>query len=243
VTAFDQLAAVYDDLWTGTTIGQLQRKAVWRHAAPAFARGDKVLELGCGTGEDALWLRRLGVQVTATDSSPAMVRMARLRGLDASVFRIEDAHQLDGPFDAVFSNFGAFNCVESVGDLCEPLARLIRPGGCLVLCVIGRFCLWETCWYLLHGRFRKAVRRWSGQASSSLGVNIRYPRCSAIQAALTPAFALSETFGIGALVPPSYVSGISTAVLESLARMENKIAGRRGVRALADHRLLIFRRL
>jgi SAM-dependent methyltransferase len=243
MTAFDHLAAAYDDLWTNTTVGQLQRTAVWRHAGPLFAAGDSVLELGCGTGEDALWLGRLGVQVTATDGSPAMVRRAQIQGVDARLLRIEDMGHLDGAFDGVFSNFGALNCVQSIAALCEPLAGLIRPGGHFVVCVMGRFCLWETCWYLLHGQFGKAARRWSGRASSSLGVDVYYPRCGEIERALSPAFVPTKCVGIGVLVPPSYVSGIPTGMLEGLACIDRRIEGWPVVRSFADHRLLMFRRL
>ncbi|MES1262526.1 MAG: methyltransferase domain-containing protein [Acidobacteriota bacterium] len=243
MNAFDRVAAVYDELWTNTTIGRLQRAAVWRQARPVFAAGDRVLELGCGTGEDALWLERQGVTVTPTDSSPAMVRMAWQRGVEARLLRIEDIGQVDGVYDGVFSNFGALNCVESIPALRGPLARLIRPGGHLALCIIGRFCLWETCWYLRRAEFRKARRRWGGRAYSRPGVDVFYPRCSRMQQALSPHFTLLATTGIGVLVPPSYVTGLSNRTLETLARIDARIAGWPGVRALADHRLLLFRRL
>ncbi|HZL57870.1 MAG TPA: methyltransferase domain-containing protein, partial [Bryobacteraceae bacterium] len=81
--AFDSLAAVYDDLWTNSTIGQLQRAAFWRHAGPLFRPGETVLDLGCGTGEDAALLRDRGIRTLAIDSSPEMVRVACERGIDA----------------------------------------------------------------------------------------------------------------------------------------------------------------
>ena len=54
--AFDRLAPRYDQLWTRSTVGHLQREAVWRHLAPLFKPGQTALDLGCGTGEDALHL-------------------------------------------------------------------------------------------------------------------------------------------------------------------------------------------
>ena len=53
------------------------RRAVWARCAARFAPGSRVLEMNCGTGEDALWLVHRGVQVFATDVSPAMLQVAQ----------------------------------------------------------------------------------------------------------------------------------------------------------------------
>ena len=82
---FDGAAADYDRSFTGTPLGGCLRRAVWRRLDACFAPGDRVLELGCGTGEDALRLVRRGVEVVATDAAPAMVEAAR-RKLAAAGF-------------------------------------------------------------------------------------------------------------------------------------------------------------
>ncbi len=97
-----------------------------------------------------------------------MVRIARGRGVDAHVCRIQNIGELTGVFDGGLSNFGALNCVESLRHLREPLAAMIKPGGWLVVCTMSRVCLWETLWHARHGQFRKAVRRWKGEAASSV---------------------------------------------------------------------------
>ncbi|NJN98346.1 MAG: class I SAM-dependent methyltransferase, partial [Anaerolineales bacterium] len=78
-TAFDAFAAAYDDDFTHSLLGQLLRPRVWDILAQHFSAGQHVLELTCGTGEDALWLTRRGVHVTATDGSAAMVRQAEAK--------------------------------------------------------------------------------------------------------------------------------------------------------------------
>ena len=242
-SVFDRLADRYDDLWTNTTAGRLQREAVWRYLARRFRAGDRILDLGCGTGEDALHLDRAGVGVSAYDASPGMVRVARQRGVAADVLALEDLDRLDGVgvFDGALSNFGAMNCCANPDRLRAPLARLIRPGGFLALCVIGRFCLWETVHFLRRGDLRKADRRWSGSsASAALGLRVFYPTVRRISAALQPCFTLVQSVGIGVFVPPSYVHGVSNEVLERCAAADRRVAHLPGVRALSDHRLLIF---
>ncbi len=79
VQAFDSLAARYDDLFTRSMIGRAQRGAVWKVLTETFKPGDHILEINCGTGEDALFLARNGISVVACDASEQMIRTARQR--------------------------------------------------------------------------------------------------------------------------------------------------------------------
>jgi ubiquinone/menaquinone biosynthesis C-methylase UbiE len=240
VSVFDRLAGDYDRLWSRSTIGQLQREAVWRHVGSLFRPGETVLDLGCGTGEDALRLMEAGVRVRGIDASGEMVRIARDRGVEAETVSIENCGALDGSFDAVLSNFGALNCVEDLEALHEPLALLIRPGGYLVICIIGRFCIWETAWALLRGQTAKAFRRWRGSAMSSLGIRIFYPSRKRLEAAFRPGFKLLDWRGIGLAVPPSYVTGLPDSALGKLEAIDRQVAHWPLLRGLSDHRLFVF---
>jgi ubiquinone/menaquinone biosynthesis C-methylase UbiE len=107
---------------------------------PLFESGDVLLDLGCGTGEDAVHFIRHGISVRAIDASPEMVRIARRRGVGASVLSIKELNRVQGCFDGVISNFGALNCVGDLDAIRRPLARLIRPSGHLAVCIVGQFC-------------------------------------------------------------------------------------------------------
>jgi len=238
--AFDQLASQYDRLWTRSPVGRLQREAVWRHIDGLFKPGQSALDLGCGTGEDALRLMQYGLRVRAIDASAEMVRIARDRGVDAEILSIENCGLLDESFHAVLSNFGALNCVEDLESLREPLARLVRPGGYLAICVIGRFCVWETAWALLHRQPAKAFRRWSKSVLSSLGIRVFYPSRKRLEAAFHPRFRLVSWCGVGLAVPPSYVNGLSTRVLQKLDALDRRAAHWPVLRGLSDHRLFVF---
>lgn len=238
--AFDRVAPEYDRLWTCSAVGHLQREAVWRHIGALFEPGQTVLDLGCGTGEDALRLMEDGLRVRAIDASGEMVRIARDRGVDAQIRAIDDCGQLDGSFDAVLSNFGALNCVEDIESLHQSLARLVRPGGIMAICVIGQFCAWETAWALLHRQPAKAFRRWRKSAMSSLGIRVFYPSRKRLAAAFSPAFTLVDWCGIGLCVPPSYVTGLSDGFLQKLDAIDRRIAHWPLLRALSDHRLSVF---
>jgi SAM-dependent methyltransferase len=239
--AFDTLAARYDELWSRSPVGLHQRSAVWRHIDPLFEPGETILDIGCGTGEDALHFIDAGLEVRAVDVSPEMVAIARARGVQATVMTAEDLDGMQGEFDGVISNFGVLNCVAGLSTIGQSLARLIRPGGYLAICILGPFCLWETAWYLLHGCPGKAFRRWKGEHySSSLGIRVSYPGVRQLQKELHPHFELDRWCGIGFAVPPSYVRGLSPKSVTLLSSIDWRLAHVPALRALADHRLFLF---
>jgi SAM-dependent methyltransferase len=243
---FERLAERYDELWTDTAIGRAQRNAVWRVTDKLFHAGDRVLDIGCGTGEDAAHLAARGVSVYAVDASPAMVEKASARGVAAGVTRAEDLGKVAGetacpttwhrqggagiqparPFDGALSNFGALNCVENLAPVAQAIADLVRPGGYVAICTIGRFCAWEMLYY------KKAFRRLPGRSG-----DVYYPTVRQLRADFAPHFELLHWTGIGMLVPPSYVK-LPARVVNLLAKIDRLPF----LRACADHRLLIFER-
>ncbi|SNT58900.1 Methyltransferase domain-containing protein [Asanoa hainanensis] len=70
--------------------------------------GPRVLDLGCGTGELALALARLGLDVTGVDISPVAIDLARAKAADAGLaihFEVDDATSLPAAeFDAIFDS-------------------------------------------------------------------------------------------------------------------------------------------
>jgi ubiquinone/menaquinone biosynthesis C-methylase UbiE len=241
--AFDAIAENYDAVWTTTPTGRVQREAVWRWVDPLFFAGDCILDVGCGTGADALHFEQRGVSVHGVDASAAMVRIARAKGVKAEQLTVDNLDRLTETYDGAISNFGVLNCVERLDRTGANLRRLIRFRGLLAICVMGPFCLWETCHFLRRGNLRTACRRWMGTAvPSSLGVCVEYPSIRKITAAFN-GFRLLSWHGIGLFAPPSYVKDVSASSIEHLATVDRQVAHWPGLRMLCDHRLLIFERL
>ncbi len=257
-SAFDALAPAYDAAWTDGVVGRLQREPVWRELRRAFRAGDHVLELGCGTGADAVYLARTGVKVHALDVSVGMLRAARQKvekeGLSGKVTlerrAVETLAGLEGSgqFDGAFSNFGVFNCVRDLGSLGSELAALLRPGGKLIACFIGRFCAWETAWHLLHGRVNKALRRLHARGIEASPIpghrfTIYYPSIRKVQKALQPEFILRSHRSVGLLVPPSAMEPWAKSRRRLLGRMavlDRSLCGWPVLRGMGDHRLAVF---
>lgn len=65
--------------------------------------GKRVLDLGCGSGEHALYLQNLGCTVTAIDLSESMVQLAKEKGVAAEVMDIENLTFPPNSFDGIWS--------------------------------------------------------------------------------------------------------------------------------------------
>jgi SAM-dependent methyltransferase len=241
---FDMLAERYDTLWSDSAIGRKQRAAVWCWVDPLFQSGDRILDMGCGTGTDAEHFMARGIEVCGVDASTEMVRVARARGVPARKLAIEAIEELSDRFDGALSNFGALNCVSNLEPVARALGRLIRPHGYVAICLAGRCCAWEALHYLRRFRPEKAFRRWNpAGARASIGVRVYYPSVRCLVRAFQRDFRLIRWCGIGLCVPPSYVSGISEQAMERLAAADHRLAHVPVLRALADHRLLVFQRI
>jgi ubiquinone/menaquinone biosynthesis C-methylase UbiE len=207
----------YAQAFTDTFVGKMWRDAVWRELDTGFEPGARVLELNCGTGIDAIHLAHSGISVLACDISSRMIELARQRAAATSVsglldFRVLPTEQLatlesEAAFDGAFSNFSGLNCVQDLIEVRRNLARLLKPGSRVFLCMLGKFAPWEKLWYLAHADWKNAFRTFqSSRETSAQGeVKVQYPSRKKIVELFEPEFTLRKWKGIGIAVPPSYM--------------------------------------
>lgn len=146
MTRFNDVA---DDLRAAYTYGVETRdrseKSGWKlteraafldrlHAAGARS----LIEIGAGTGQDSRYFQDNGLDVLATDLTPAMVEACAAKGLTAQVMNLLNPGLPAASFDAAY----AMNCLLHVPDADLPTALqsirgLLRPGGLFYAGVYG----------------------------------------------------------------------------------------------------------
>ncbi len=184
-----------------------------------FRPGARVLNLGCGTGDDALPLAAQGVSVLGFDLSPAAVQQARRRALAAGVgsrarFEVRLGHAQrveDGVFDGAFSGLGALERSD-LPALGRALSAALRTDAPVLLSVAAP---------------RPAVARYGAREID--------------ERSLGPDFAWSGGFGLGIVVPGEPRDGWPTRRPQAfavLAAMEGLVRAWPVLRDLGDHLVL-----
>ncbi|WP_099901788.1 demethylmenaquinone methyltransferase [Streptomyces sp. TLI_171] len=132
---FDDVAAKYDRTNDVLSLGQAR---LWRRAvadAVGAVAGQRILDLGAGTGTSSLPFLEAGADVVPCDFSLGMLTEGKSRHPELAL-TAGDATRLpfaDDSFDAVTISFALRNVQEHEVAMRE-LLRVTKPGGKLVIC-------------------------------------------------------------------------------------------------------------
>jgi len=224
--------------WRASGLGaiteQLQRGMIL--SLLGDVKGRRVLDVGCGDGDLAVELRRRGAIVTGIDASPEMIEAAKARakreGLEID-FQVGAAARI--PFAAE-----RFDTVVAVTILCfvanaapvfQEIARVLGPGGFLVIGELGKWSLWAAgrrmrAWLgsplWRRGRFRtphelQRLAGGAGLAAEPVHGAIYYPRWQRAARILAP---YDAAFGRLTTLGAAFLALSATKRSKSLTRKE-----------------------
>jgi SAM-dependent methyltransferase len=245
--SFDSQAGTYDQAFGRSPTGRLFRFHLTERVMSETRPPARVLDVGCGTGDDAIWLAANGYSVHGVDASPGMIETAKAKAAiskSTATFASVSVQELSarcGGFDVVMSNFGALNCVP-LSTWTGILPGLLAPSGRGHVVLMGRRPLPES------------VRR--GFATSNRGevaevrvgssmMRVEYPSIAAVRKALSTSASVTRTEALGCLVPGPGYQGFTErhAILVGILAMGECIV-RLGpfFKGRGDHTLFEFQR-
>lgn len=257
--AFGGQSAVFDEIYGDDTIIAYKRERVRRHVLKRINPGGSILELNCGTGEDAVFFAGKGYKVHATDISAGMLyqlvqkigkhKMNKKVSFELCSYTNLADLKNKGPFDLIFSNFAGLNCTGELDRVLASLPQLLHPGGIITFVVLPKFCLWETS-LIFKGKFRTAFRRFFSRRGRKARVEGTFFKCwyynpSYITQKLKKEFDLVGLEGLCTIVPPSYIEGFAEKYPKAfrfLKKWENKLKTKWPWRVMGDYYIISLRK-
>jgi ubiquinone/menaquinone biosynthesis C-methylase UbiE len=258
-SAFDEAAAVYDTDFTYSTTGRAQRKIVHEYLEKNLNNWKSlhVLELNCGTGEDAVYLASGGAEVLATDSSEKMLEVAgkkiKSAGLENKICikKIDIAElgylNFGRKFDLIFSNFGGLNCVDGnkLKELSGIFRTILKPHGRMIFIIMPPSTLWEISYFIFKRKFKEAFRR---RKKSGIEVKIKessvrayYYSPGEIRKIFAENFIMNKLSPLGFFIPPSYLENFFKGKIKlfaALSKLENFIRNISALSSFSDHYII-----
>ncbi len=252
--AFDFAAANYDASFTNTVIGSMQRKYVYRHLEKflPLLPGKEILEINCGTGEDAIRLATKGFQVIATDVSEEMINIASKKS-SLVEFKKSDIRNLSADFpnrkfDMIFSNFGGLNCLEpdELKAFFKASADMIADNGILFMVVMPRQTITEQLYFAMKGKPAEIFRRKKRVLNANVdGNNVQtyYYDPDEIKSLMPKSLRFDLQRPVGFFIPPSYLEPLlrkNRMLASFIDNLEQVITGIGSAAKYSDHYLISF---
>jgi len=257
--AFSKQSAVFDAIYSNNTIVQYKRERVREAMMRYVQQGSHILELNCGTGEDAIFFAQNGYTVHATDISQGMLNKAAAKihqqALDEKISfeqcsytnlqSLKDHKQ----YDAIFSNFGGLNCTNELDKVLSSFKTILKPGGVACLVILPKFCLPETL-LIFKGKFKTAMRRFFSSKGRTAHIEGEYFTCwyynpSYVKRILKGDFSVETIEGLCTFVPPSYIEHFAEKyprMFGWLKSIEQRLKSSWPWRTIGDYYIMVLRR-
>ena len=259
-SAFDSASEEYDFTIRRNFINTWIRKRSLQVLRKLVRPDDLLLEVGCGTGAEAMEVSSWVSGIVATDISIRMTDLVRAkaeaRGIGSKVVPVTvSAAEIarvretigDRKLRVAYSFNGALNCEPDLGDFVCQLHLLLEPEGYFVCSVRNTTCASEMISHGLVLQFAKATpRRVQPTMVSVGGVDIpsTYFSPSEFVRRFEPYFHPVEIIGLPALLPPAYLNDYYMklrGVFPLLERLEPALSGMAPFNRLGDQTLFVFR--
>jgi SAM-dependent methyltransferase len=259
--AFDSASEEYDYTISHNYINTWIRKRSVRELCKLTRQDDILLEIGCGTGTEAIQISNRVTGIVATDISEKMLQILKKKALAkkldrkiigvrarASEISTVVGYLPKGKVRVAYSFNGALNCEPDLDKFPEQLSKIIDKGGYFVCSIRNTLCLPEILSHSLVFQFDKTVTRKNQPTMVSVGgtdIPSYYYPPESFARPFRPHFRIRKMIGLPAFLPPAYLNdyylrtGIVRPVLEKL---EFALGERFPFNRLGDQTLFVFQK-
>jgi len=259
--AFDSASEEYDYTISHNYINSWIRRRSISELISLTRPSDVLLEIGCGTGTEAIQISKRVARIVATDISEKMLHVLerkvfakkygkKITGIRARAAEISAVQPFlpNGKVRIAYSFNGALNCEPELYKVPEQLAQVIDDKGYFVCSIRNTLCLPETMSHSLALQFDKlAVRRTQPTMVSVGGMDIPsyYYSPAAFTRFFQSYFHVRRIIGLPAFLPPAYLNKyyLRTGVFRPfLEKVELAVGGWFPFNRLGDQTLFMFQK-
>lgn len=260
-TAFDSASEEYDftirNNFINTWIRERSISVLLQYARP----DDTLLEIGCGTGAEAIQVAKHVTGVVATDISPEMIsllqRKVESRGLGRKVAAMQvgaaqiartSASLPSGRTRLAYSFNGALNCEPAIAEFPGELAKVVDEGGFFICSIRNTLCISEVLAHAAALQWSRMAPRKKQPVMVSVGgmdIPAYYYSPDRFASFFSSRFRLRKMLGLPAILPPAYLSDIyfrARSLLSVAERLELAAAGSFPFNRFGDQTLFVFQK-
>jgi ubiquinone/menaquinone biosynthesis C-methylase UbiE len=258
--AFDSASEEYDFTISHNFINTWIRKRSINELLHLVRPDDVLLEIGCGTGAEAIQISKKVRQIIATDISQGMLNLLhqkisakKIESIVPVQARAASISSIAPLFDGgkvriAYSFNGALNLEPDIEKFPQELSKVVDRGGYFVCSVRNILCLSETIAHAAVLQLDKiAPRRKQPTMVSVGGIDIPafYYSTKFMSRLFGPHFKLKKLVGLPAFLPPAYLNDYCIRfrpVTSLLEKLETVLAERFPFNRLSDQTLFVFQR-
>jgi ubiquinone/menaquinone biosynthesis C-methylase UbiE len=261
VDAFDSAAEEYDFTISQNFINRWIRQRSIQELLKLTNPEDTLLEIGCGTGAEAVAISRDVSKIVATDISERMIQIlekkVRAKKLRDRIIpfnvRASDISNVssilgDKKIRIAYSFNGALNCEPALEHFPSELSKVMQEGGFFICSIRNTLCLSEAVLHALAFQFSRMAPRRKQPIMVSVGgkdIPSTYYSPSEFIRLFSPQFEIRRLIGLPAILPPAYLSDRYVRVRKVVGfveRIENILSSWFPLNRFGDQSLFVFQK-
>ena len=215
ITEFhNEIAPGYDGMVNTSIPANAIRDYFQKRILAGISKGEQLLEIGCGTGTDAVFLAKNGIKITATDISENMLKITESKAKESKLSDLINTEMLDGDnlasfkgrtFDGLISNLNAVNYIKDIKSFSGNAAHVLVPGAKVFLIMLNKICLWEILYNIVKLKPVTALGKLTDRKKDyKTEMHLYFPR--KIKKIFSQYFYVNKITGFGFFYPPDGLS-------------------------------------